>query len=118
MEFRILGPLEVVDDGQAVAVGGPGQRALLALLLLRANAVVTTDRLLDELWPGEPPASRTTALQVRVSQLRKALGAAGARLETAAAGYVFRFAGDELDLDRFSRLAAEAADAEPAVSAE
>src|SRR6476659_2905538 len=98
MEFRILGPLEVVDGRRPLTIGGPGQRALLALLLLRANALVTTDALLDELWPEEVPASGATALQVRVSQLRESLGSAAERLETVAAGYVLHLSDSELDL--------------------
>jgi len=55
MEFRILGPLEVLEEGRPVALGGAKQRALLAVLLLHANEVVSRDRLIDELWGGEPP---------------------------------------------------------------
>jgi DNA-binding SARP family transcriptional activator len=58
MEFRILGPLEVRNAGSPVRLGGPKQRALLALLLIRGGEVVTTDRLVDELWPERPPARR------------------------------------------------------------
>src|SRR5438445_6796683 len=87
MQFRILGPLEVTGDGEHVPLGGASQRSLLAVLLLHANEVVSSDRLVDELWPGEPPGSGVTALQVRVSQLRKALGPAADRLETRAPGY-------------------------------
>src|SRR5262249_25508733 len=76
MEFRILGPLEVRDGNVVLPVTGEKQRALLAILLLHANDVVSSDRLLDELWGSEPPESGPTALQVRVSQLRKALGPA------------------------------------------
>src|SRR5207247_298007 len=118
MEFRILGPLEVADAGRLLALGGVSQRALLALLLLHANEVVSTDRLIDELWVDGPPASGGTALQVRVSQLRKALGPAAERLETTPPGYVLRVGRDELDLERFSRLVEEADAAEPAVAAE
>src|SRR5713226_3864598 len=118
MDFRILGPLEVVDDGRPLALGGASRRALLALLLLHANEVVSSDRLIDALWSDEPPASGVTALQVRVSQLRKALGRAVGRLETKPPGYVLRVERDELDLERFSRLVQEADDAEPAVAAE
>ena len=75
LEFRLLGPLEVVDaDGRSVPLGGQKQRALLALLLLNANRVVSTDRLLDVLWEGEPPRTAATSLQNMVSSLRKALG--------------------------------------------
>src|SRR2546423_14392361 len=115
MQFRILGPLEVTDDGHELPVAGASQRALLALLLLHANEVLSSDRLIDELWNEEPPASGVTALQVRVSQLRKALGAAAERLETKPPGYVFHIGRDELDLERFSRLVDEADGAEPLV---
>jgi DNA-binding SARP family transcriptional activator len=118
VEFRILGPLEVADDGRLLPLGGSSQRALLALLLLHANEVVSSDVLLHELWAGEPPASGVTALQVRVSQLRKALGRAAERLETRPPGYLFRVGRDELDLERFSRLVEEVDGAEPAVAVE
>src|SRR5260221_9632420 len=108
MEFRILGPLEVIDDGRSVPLGGSSQRALLSLLLLHANEVVSGDRLLDELWPEGPPASGLTALQVRVSQLRKTLGPLAQRLETRPPGYVLRVERRELDLDVFSQLVEEA----------
>src|SRR3954469_2643683 len=104
MQFRILGPLEVLDDGRPVPVTGASLRGLLALLLLHANEVVSSDRLVDEIWGEEPPASGATALQVRVSQLRKALGPAAERLETRPPGYVLRVGPEELDLDRFTRL--------------
>src|SRR3954451_14926094 len=104
MQFRILGPLEVTDGERSLPLGGASQRALLAILLLHANEVVSSDRLIDELWPGEPPASGAAALQVRVSQLRKALGPAAGRLDTRAPGYVLSAAPDELDVERFARL--------------
>jgi DNA-binding SARP family transcriptional activator len=118
MEFRILGPLEVADGGRTLALGGTSQRALLALLLLHANEVVSSDRLLDELWPGEAPSSGVTALQVRVSQLRKALGPAAERIETRPPGYVLHAGPGELDLDRFARLLDEAESEAPAAAAE
>src|SRR5580765_5806586 len=116
MEFRILGPLEIAADG-ALQLGGASQRALLVLMLLHANEVISSDRLLDELWPGGPPASGATALQVRVSQLRKALGPEAERLEPMPPGYVFRVRPGELDLDRFSRLIREADGADPGTAA-
>ena len=116
MEFRILGPLEVVGDGRPLSIGGGSQRALLALLLLHANEVVSSDRLMDELWTGKPPGSGVAALQVRISQLRKALGRDAVRVETKPPGYVLRVAQDELDLSRFSRLLEEADGADPAVA--
>jgi DNA-binding SARP family transcriptional activator len=73
MEFRILGPLEVVDGGRTLPLGGPRQRALLALLLTRANRVVPRDELIDELWDDDAPDGARNALQYHVSRLRKAL---------------------------------------------
>ncbi len=74
MEFRILGPLEVLENGRQLELGGAKQRALLAILLLHANEVVSTDRLIDALWDEDAPETGRKALQVYVSQLRKALG--------------------------------------------
>ena len=74
MEFRILGPLEVEEDGQVLKLGGAQPRALLALLLLHANEVVPRDRLIEELWDGQAPETASTAIQVHVSQLRRVLG--------------------------------------------
>ena len=105
MEFRILGPLEVLSNGHPVDLGGQKQRALLALLLLEANRVVPRDRLIDALWDESPPETARKALQVHVSQLRKVLGRD--RLETADPGYRLRVDGDELDLGRFRSLEAE-----------
>jgi DNA-binding SARP family transcriptional activator len=105
MEFRILGPLEVVDEGRQVDFGGAKQRALLTIFLLHANEVVSTDRLIEALWEEEPPETAQKALQVYVSQLRKTLGKE--RLETKAPGYRLRVEEDELDLARFQRLAEE-----------
>ena len=76
MEFRILGPLEVVDGDRLLPIAGRRQRALLALLLLNANEVVPSDRLIDELW-SEPPRSGNAAVQTQISRLRRALGPAG-----------------------------------------
>ena len=103
MEFRILGPLEVVDGDRKVPLGGSRQRALLALLLLRANEVVATDTLIDQLWGDAPPRTAANTLQYHVSQLRKALGAE--RILTRAPGYLIRIEEGELDLERFERLA-------------
>ena len=103
-EFRVLGSIEVVDQGGALALGPPQQRALLAVLLLNANEVVSADRLIDELWGEQGPESGRTALQVLVSKLRKALGEAGVLLVTRPPGYVIRLARDQLDLHRFERL--------------
>jgi len=112
VEFRILGPLEVVEQGRPLPLGGPRQRALLALLLTRANEVVSADRLIDELWPERPPATAGNALQYHVSQLRKALAPAEVVL-TQEPGYLVRVGRDELDLSRFERLVAESEGASP-----
>lgn len=118
MEFRILGPLEVWQQGEPLPIRGSKQRALLAVLLLHANEVVSTDRLLDLLWGDEPPQARTTALRVRVSQLRKALGSGEGKLRTQAPGYVLLLAPGELDLHRFEQFMSAAERAEPAAAAE
>ena len=76
--YRILGPLEVRVGDHAVALGGTKQRAVLAMLLLRAGQVVSTDELIDGLWGERPPATARAAVQVYVSQLRRALGRDGA----------------------------------------
>jgi DNA-binding SARP family transcriptional activator len=105
-EFRLLGPLEALIDGNSVNLAAAKPRALLALLLLHRNRVVPTETLIDELWGDEPPARATKTLQVYVSQLRKELGPE--RLVTRAPGYELRVGEDELDVDRFEKLAAEA----------
>jgi len=112
MEFRILGPLEVLSDGSSLPLGGPRQRALLSLLLLRANEPVSSERLLDELWGDDLPTSGPTALQNQVARLRKVIGAD--RIETRSNGYAIRVAPGELDLGRFSELVAAAEGEEPA----
>jgi DNA-binding SARP family transcriptional activator len=106
VEFRVLGPLEVIVDGRPTEIPAAKPRALLALLLLGRNRVVPVDRLIDGLWGEEPPATALKALQVYVSQLRKAIGAD--RLQTKAPGYSLRAEEGELDLDRFEFLVREA----------
>ena len=105
MDFRILGPLEVSTQGQPLDLGGQKQRALLAALLLEANRVVSQDRLIEALWEDDPPETAQKALQVHVSQLRKALGKE--RLVTKAPGYMLHVEPDELDVECFQRLAEE-----------
>src|SRR3954451_2660985 len=102
MDFRILGPLEVSDGGHAVALGGVKQRSLLAILLQRPNAIVSTDHLLAEVWSGAPPASADNSIQVYVSRLRKELGPD--RVITRPPGYALRVEPSELDLVKFERL--------------
>jgi YVTN family beta-propeller protein len=109
MEFRVLGALEVREDGdRPIPLGAGKQRAALAILLLHANEVVGTERLIDELWGESPPRAARKALQVYVTHLRKALGSE--RIRTRAPGYVLELAPDELDLHRFERLVEEGRD--------
>jgi predicted ATPase/DNA-binding SARP family transcriptional activator len=110
MDFCILGPLEVRKDGDRLALGGPKQRALLAILLLSTGRVVSRDRLIDELWADKPPAAARHALEVQVSRLRKTLGAEGSdgsALLARAPGYVLNVEPGQLDLQRFERLLAD-----------
>jgi len=105
MQFRILGPLEVASDGEVLDLGGQKQRALLAVLLLYANQVVSSDRLIEALWEEGAPETAQKALHVYVSQLRKVLGRE--RLETKPSGYLLRVEEDEFDVGRFQRLREE-----------
>ena len=116
MEFRILGPLEVVDGGRLLPLGGPRQRTLLALLLTRANEAVSVDFLTDALWGDRPPRDAGNALQYHVSQLRKVLAAE--RIVTHGAGYTIEVGAGELDLFRFEQLVKDAAEAPPHRAAE
>ena len=106
-EFGILGPLEVWRSGCAVPLGGPRQRAVLALLLLEANRVVSMDRLAEDLWGGHPPQGWVTTLQTYVFHLRRALepdrarGAAGGVLVTRGRGYLLRVDREHLDAAAF-----------------
>ncbi len=111
MEFGILGPLELEDDGRSVALPAAKHRALLAILLLHANELVSSDRLIEELWAGQPPPSARKTLQTYVSKLRQVLG--GAALVTRPAGYELRVEPGRLDLHRFERLVAESREAAP-----
>jgi len=106
VEFAILGPLKISDGGRELTPGRAKQRALLAMLLLRANEVVGSDQLVEGLWGESPPATAANALHGHVSSLRKRLGVE--RIETRPAGYRLRVDAGELDLARFERLVAEA----------
>lgn len=101
MEFRILGPLEAWEGDGPVPLGGGRQQALLAMLLLHANEVVATERLIEGLWE-EPPPGAVKAVQVYVSRLRRALG--GTMLASKPPGYVLRLDAELFDLARFRRL--------------
>ena len=106
LEFRILGPLEVLDDDQPVRLGGAKQRATLAILLLHANRVVGVERLADDLYAGAPPVTAVTQVQRQVSDLRKVLGADA--IETRSPGYVLHVEPEHLDLNRFERATYDA----------
>src|SRR6266542_716426 len=106
MEFRVLGPLEVSNDGRPIEVGGSKRRAVLALLVLHANEVVGSDRLIDEIWGENPPRNAAASLHNHVSRLRKSLGPDV--VATKPWGYVLRTEPDSIDLGRFRRLVAEA----------
>jgi DNA-binding SARP family transcriptional activator/ABC-type glycerol-3-phosphate transport system substrate-binding protein/class 3 adenylate cyclase len=100
VEFRVLGALEVLDDGDCrIPLGAGKQRAVLALLLLHANEVVPTERLIDEVWGESPPETARKAVQVYITRLRKALGPK--RIRTRDPGYVLELESSELDLHRF-----------------
>jgi DNA-binding SARP family transcriptional activator len=106
MEFRLLGPVEALDGDRTVRLGGPKQRALLAALLLRANQVVSSEQLIDDLWGARPPATARNLLQGYVADLRKAL--AEPIVHTRSPGYLLAVEHGSLDLDRFEALVGEA----------
>jgi DNA-binding SARP family transcriptional activator len=105
-EFRILGPLELVDSMGPIPLGGPKQRALLGLLLVHAGEVLSTDQIVDVLWDGQPPKTATTSLWNLVTQLRKVLPPN--TLVTKPPGYRLEIDPDALDLGRFEQLVARA----------
>jgi len=110
IQFRLLGPLEVLRDGGVLNVAAPRQRSLLAILLAHANELVPADRLADQLWEGHPPPTAATALQVHVSRLRKILetGPGEPRVVvTRDPGYLVRATADQLDTLRFEQLLAK-----------
>jgi DNA-binding SARP family transcriptional activator len=109
--YRLLGPLEAEQGGKPVSIGGQKQRAVLALLLLRAGEVVSSDRLIEDLWGENPPRTAATSLQNAVSQLRKALGAE--TLMTRAPGYLVDIDKDQVDAHRFERLVRRARGEDP-----
>jgi WD40 repeat protein/serine/threonine protein kinase len=109
MRFHVLGPLEVTRERVSVPLGGPKQRAVLAHLIVRANQVVPTDALIDQVWGEEPPESARNVLQTYVSHLRSALGTE--RIEGRTPGYILHLEPFELDAVRFESLVREARDA-------
>lgn len=107
LEYRILGPLEVVGDQGPLRLGGPKQRATLAILLLSANRVVSVERLAEDLYSGATPVTAVTQVQRQVSGLRKVIGPSSG-IETRSPGYVIRVSRDQLDLSRFERSTEDA----------
>jgi DNA-binding SARP family transcriptional activator len=112
LAFRILGPLEALDGDVPIRLSGRNQRAVLALLLLRVNEAVSTERLVDALWGEHPPRTATTSLQNTIAQLRKLLGPNV--LHTRPSGYVLELDAAQLDLTRFEGLLRRARGAEAA----
>ena len=106
MEFRLLGPVEVLRDGRPIALGGAKPRALFAVLLLHANEVVSRDRLIDALWGERPPGTADHSLDVQVSRLRKAFEP-DELLHTRPGGYVLQVEPEQIDVRRFERLLEE-----------
>ncbi|MFL5798371.1 MAG: BTAD domain-containing putative transcriptional regulator [Actinomycetota bacterium] len=117
IEFRILGPLEIVRDGRALLLGGRKQRSLVALLVLHAGEFLSSDRLIEELW-RESESGAAARLQVYVSQLRKALGENASALQTRPGGYELAVSPEAVDANRFERLAGEGREALAAGDAE
>lgn len=103
VEYRLLGPLEVLADGAPVHVGGPKLRGLLALLLAYAPETISAPRLIDELWPEQPPTTASNTLQGFISDLRKVLGRDA--IQTRGSGYALVLSEGDLDLRRFEELA-------------
>src|SRR5205823_4209865 len=114
MEFRILGPLEVWEGDRALSLGGAKQRAVLAILLIQPNRVVSADRLIELLWGDDPPETANNSLQVYVSHLRKLLepersrGAVNEIIVSQPPGYMIRIDAEQIDAARFGRLTEEA----------
>lgn len=106
-EFRVLGPVQVRAGDDDVRVG-PRERAVLARLVLDANRVVSVDRLIDAVWPADPPASARSQVAICVSRLRRSLGAAGTVIATAPPGYMARLGDESADWPRFNTLVARA----------
>lgn len=104
IEFRVLGSLQVVDGDRPLALGSPKQRALLAVLLIHRGEPVSSDRLINELWGEQPPATAAKIVQGYVSSLRKALG--GGLLVTRGHAYLLQVEPEQLDVSRFDSLAA------------
>lgn len=105
MDFRILGPLQVVVDIDPVDLGSPKQRALLAVLVLHPNEIVPTDQIIEWLWAGSPPRTAQHSVQIYVSELRKALASGnGSVIETRPPGYLLNVSTEAIDALRFEAM--------------
>lgn len=111
VDHRLLGSLEVVVDGTAIDLGPPKQRAVLAVLLLHTGEIVSTDRLIEQVWGEVPPRTAAHSVQLYVSELRKALGSVDGRavIETRPPGYLLRVEPEQVDVRRFEQLVDEGA---------
>ena len=105
MEYRVLGEVEVRDGDRLLTLHGRRERALLAYLVLNANQVVPTERLITELWGESPPATVAAVLHVYISRLRKVLGENGSAIVTRSPGYVFEVDLEQVDARRFEARA-------------
>ena len=108
-DVRLLGPVEVTLDGRPLHLGPAKQRAVFAILALRANSVVAIDDLIEGLWGEQPPATAVKLIQLHVSQLRKVLAGSDAQLVTRSRAYELRLPADAVDVERVERLAEIAA---------
>src|SRR4029077_1050010 len=113
LRFLLLGPLEVREDGREIRLGAGRQRALLALLLLHANERVSVDRLADELWEGNPPATAQKVVQGYISQLRRALP----EDVIATRGSAYELRASATDVVEFEKLVERAAGEDPSTAA-
>ena len=109
MQLHVLGPVEASADGRSLPIGGPKQRAVLAMLGLEANRTVTADHLIEGLWGEHPPGSAAKMVQNYVWRLRTVLGEdSGAEILTRGRGYELRIDPESVDVRRFERLLATA----------
>jgi DNA-binding SARP family transcriptional activator len=107
MDFRLLGPVEVLVDNKSVSISAPRQKTVLALLLAECGKVVSVERLVDALWPEGPPPTARSQIQITISALRRLIG--GDVILTRAPGYLIEVPAETIDLNRFESLAADAA---------
>jgi DNA-binding SARP family transcriptional activator/streptogramin lyase len=114
VEFRLLGPLEVLDGERQIVLGGAKQRSVLALLLLARGRPVSTDTLIEEIWNGSAPETARKNVQGYISALRQALGSD--RIQTHERGYALRADADEIDAARLEAALGSTTSAKPAES--